>query len=133
MLTYLWIGLGGALGSMARYGASRYFALLVGETFPVGTLVVNVSGSLVIGLLAALSGPDGRVIINPDARQFMLVGLCGGYTTFSSFSLQTLALVREGDIFEAGVNIVLSVLLCLIAVWLGAALGAWLNTARTPG
>lgn len=133
MLTYLWIGLGGALGSMARYGASRYFALLLGETFPVGTLVVNVSGSLLIGLLAALSGPDGRVNINPDTRQFMLVGLCGGYTTFSSFSLQTLALVREGDIFEAGVNIVLSVLLCLIAVWLGAALGAWLNTARMPG
>lgn len=127
MITYLWIALGGALGSMARYGVSRLFSFWVGETFPWGTLVVNVTGSFAIGLFAVLSGPDGRAMVAPDMRQFVLVGICGGYTTFSSFSLQTLALIRDGDMVEAGSNIVLSVVLCLVFVWLGSMAGALIN------
>jgi CrcB protein len=127
VITYLWIALGGALGSMARYGVSRLFSFWVGETFPWGTLVVNVTGSFVIGFFAVLSGPDGRAMVAPDMRQFVLVGICGGYTTFSSFSLQTLALIRDGDMVEAGSNIVLSVVLCLVFVWLGSMAGALIN------
>ena len=81
-------------------------------------------------ILAGLTGPDGRVLVSPDVRQFMLVGFCGGYTTFSSFSLQTLALIREGDMIEAGANVLLSVVLCLIFVWLGAITAALLNQVR---
>lgn len=120
MLTYLSIAIGSAIGGMGRYAVSRLFTFWFGETFPWGTLVCNVSGSLLIGLLAGLTGPDGRYIVAPDLRQFLLVGICGGYTTFSSFSLQTLALIREGDMLQAGGNVVLSVLLCLIFVWIGA-------------
>ena len=132
MITYLWIALGGALGSMGRYGVSRAVALALGETFPWGTLVANVTGSFLIGFLAVVTGPDGRVMVAPDLRQFMLVGICGGYTTFSSFSLQTLALIREGDMIEAGANVVLSVILCLIFVWAGSICAALVNQVR-PG
>jgi CrcB protein len=132
--TYFWIGLGGGLGSMGRYGVSRIFAFWFGETFPWGTLVVNVSGSLLIGLLAGLtSDPNSRFLIAPDMRQFLLVGICGGYTTFSSFSLQTLALMREGDMLEAGSNIVMSVIFCLMAVWLGLVLAGMINQVRATG
>lgn len=132
--TYFWIGLGGGLGSMGRYGVSRIFASWFGETFPWGTLVVNVSGSLLIGLLAGLtSDPNSRFLIAPDMRQFLLVGICGGYTTFSSFSLQTLALMREGDMLEAGSNIVMSVIFCLMAVWLGLVLAGMINQVRATG
>ena len=130
MITYLWIGIGGALGSMARYGCSRLAAEWVGEVFPWGTLFINVLGSFVIGVFATLTGPDGRIIVAPDARQFVIVGLCGGYTTFSSFSLQTLNLVRAGDILAAGLNIVGSVVLCLVAVWLGYLAAAAYNQVR---
>jgi fluoride exporter len=130
VLTYLWIALGGALGSMARYWVSRLFSLWVGETFPWGTLVINVTGSLLIGFLAVLTGPDGRTVVAPDVRQFMLVGICGGYTTFSSFSLQTLTLIREGDMLEAGAYILLSVFVCLIFVWLGATAAGALNQVK---
>ncbi|HVN00860.1 MAG TPA: fluoride efflux transporter CrcB [Caulobacteraceae bacterium] len=121
------MAIGGALGSVARYGCSSLAARLVGETFPWGTLVINVVGSLVIGFFATLTGPDGRLLVAPGARQFVLVGLCGGYTTFSSFSLQTLNLLRDGDMLRAGGNIVGSVALCLVAVWLGHVLAAALN------
>ena len=130
MITYLWIALGGALGSMARYGCSSLVARMVGETFPWGTLLINVVGSFVIGFFATLTGPDGRVLVAPDARQFVMVGICGGYTTFSSFSLQTLNLVRGGDMIAAGGNIVASVVLCLLAVWLGSVGAAALNQTR---
>jgi CrcB protein len=126
--------MGGALGSMGRYGVSRIFAFWFGETFPWGTLVVNASGSLLIGLLAGLtSDSNSRFLIAPDLRQFLLVGICGGYTTFSSFSLQTLALMREGDMLEAGSNIVMSVIFCLMAVWLGLVLAGVINQVRATG
>jgi CrcB protein len=130
LITYLWIALGGALGSVARYGCSSLAARWIGETFPWGTLIVNVAGSFVIGFFATLTGPDGRVLASPDARQFVMVGLCGGYTTFSSFSLQTLNLLRDGDFAQAGLNVVLSVVACLGAVWLGYLGAAALNAVR---
>ncbi len=127
MLIYLWIALGSALGGMARYGMSSALAMATGEIFPWGTLFVNVTGSFIIGFVATLTGPDGRLLINPNIRQFMLVGFCGGYTTFSSFSIQTLNLARDGDFLRAGFNIVLSVILCLVAVWGGYVVAALLN------
>ncbi|MBV9509428.1 MAG: fluoride efflux transporter CrcB [Caulobacteraceae bacterium] len=130
MLTYIWIAIGGALGSAARYGCSKLVAGWVGEAFPWGTLLINVLGSFVIGAFATLTGPDGRVMVSPDARQFVIVGLCGGYTTFSSFSLQTLNLARSGDMLAAGLNILGSVALCLVAVWLGYLAAASYNQLR---
>ena len=140
MLAYIWVALGGALGSAARYGISGFVAGRFGETFPWGTLIVNVSGSFLIGALAAFSGPDsrwigtitfGRWALGPsDFRQLLMMGVCGGYTTFSSFSLQTLNLVRDREWLYAGGNALLSVVLCLVAVWLGYTLGALFNSMK---
>ncbi|HZC38134.1 MAG TPA: fluoride efflux transporter CrcB [Sphingomicrobium sp.] len=130
MLTYLWIAIGSALGGMARYASSRAVAYRFGETFPWGTLLVNVTGSLVIGFVAALSGPDSRVMVSPNARQFIMVGLCGGFTTFSSFSLQTLELIRNRDFGEAFGNIALSFAACMAAVAIGYIAGASVGGAR---
>jgi CrcB protein len=130
VVTYLWIALGGAIGSVARFACSSLIANWFGQTFPWGTLLVNVSGSFVIGFFSTLTGPDGRVMVAGDIRQFVTVGICGGYTTFSSFSLQTLSLVQDGELMQAGWNIVGSVALCLAAVWLGHAAAAALNLAR---
>ncbi len=130
MEMYLWIGLGSALGGMARYGCSGLAARLIGETFPFGTLFVNVLGCLIIGFFATFTGPDGRLFVGTTARQFVMVGICGGFTTFSSFGLQTLNLVRDGEWFYAGANIIASVVLCLVAVWLGHFWAMNLNSMR---
>lgn len=130
MMTFLYVAIGGALGSLARYAGSGYIARQLNEVFPWGTFVVNVSGCFVIGLFAMLTGPDGRVVVSPDFRQFFMVGICGGYTTFSSFSLQTLALARDGDITRATLNVAASVLFCLFGVWLGSVLGAAINQVK---
>jgi CrcB protein len=114
-----WIGLGSAIGGVGRYLLSGFVAHRVGEIFPAGTVVVNVSGSFLIGFIAALSAPDGRIFLEPMTRQFLMMGVLGGYTTFSSFSLQTLSLAGDGEWFYAMMNIALSVVLCLVAVWLG--------------
>jgi fluoride exporter len=119
MQSYLWIAIGGALGSVARYWCSGVAARLIGETFPWGTLLVNVIGSFIIGFFATITGPDGRLLVGTIPRQFVMVGICGGYTTFSSFSLQTLNLLNDGEWLYAGLNIGASVMLCLLAVWLG--------------
>ena len=129
MAAYLWIAIGGALGSMGRYWISGLVAERYVHAFPWNTLVVNVTGSLVIGVFGALTGPEGRWFASPGVRQFFMVGICGGYTTFSSFSLQTLNLMREREWLYASGNAVLSVLLCMIAVWLGYLLGAAINSA----
>jgi CrcB protein len=130
MLTYLWIAIGSALGGMARYACSRAVALRYGETFPWGTLLVNITGSFVIGLIAALTGPDSRLVVNPNTRTFLMVGICGGYTTFSSFSLQTLELIRNRDVGEAFGNILLSVAACMAAVAIGYIVGSAIGGAR---
>ena len=130
MITYLWIAMGGALGSMARYACSSLVAAHFGETFPLGTLIINVLGSFVIGFFATLTGPDGRFMAPGDIRQFVMVGICGGYTTFSSFSLQTLALTQDGEWLRAGLNVTASVVLCLLAVWLGYVAAAAINALK---
>ena len=130
MVAYFWVAIGGALGSVARYWLSGAIARQFGEAFPWGTLLVNVSGSFVIGILAAFAEPSGRRFIGPTGRQLLMYGICGGYTTFSSFSLQTLELVRAGEWFKAGGNTVLSIILCLAAVWLGYVLGMTLNSTK---
>ena len=119
IVNYFWVGLGSALGGMARYGCSGLAARYFGVTFPWGTLIVNVSGSLIIGFLATLAVADGRLLLSPDARAFLMIGVCGGFTTFSSFSMETLNLTRDGEWLWASTNVVLSVVLCLLAVWLG--------------
>jgi len=119
MSLYLWITLGSGLGGLARFALSGLVAQHFGETFPWGTLVVNVSGSFVIGLFSTLTDPDGRIFVGSTTRQFVTTGVLGGFTTFSSFSLQTLALAREGEWVRAGSNAIGSVMLCLFAVWIG--------------
>ncbi|MEI6562414.1 MAG: fluoride efflux transporter CrcB [Verrucomicrobiota bacterium] len=127
MLEYLLIAIGGALGSVARYWVSGAVAQRFGEFFPYGTLVVNVTGSLIIGFFATLTGPESRFLAQPSLRLFVMIGLCGGYTTFSSFSLQTLNLARDGEWFAAGANAVLSLAICLVAAGAGHALALMIN------
>ena len=132
MLAYLWVAIGGALGSMARYGLGGLVSDKFGQAFPWGTLVINVTGSFVIGFLGALTAPSGKM--TPQSRvlatQLLITGVCGGYTTFSSFSLQTLNLLRDREWLYAGGNILLSVILCMIAVWLGYLLGSMFNAMK---
>ena len=129
-LLYCWIAVGSALGGIARYWCSGVAARLFGETFPWGTLLVNVSGSFIIGFFATLTAPDGRVFAGSTMRQFVMLGLLGGFTTFSSFSLQTLNLAQDGEWLQAGGNIVASVVLCLVAVWLGHLLALSINAMK---
>ncbi|MBV8567502.1 MAG: fluoride efflux transporter CrcB [Methylobacteriaceae bacterium] len=119
MQAYLGIAIGSALGGAARYWLSGFVANRVGETFPWGTILVNVTGCFVIGLFATLTGAEGRLLVSGTVRQFVMIGICGGYTTFSSFSLQTLNLMRDREWLFAAANIALSVILCTLAVWLG--------------
>ncbi|HEY7922913.1 MAG TPA: fluoride efflux transporter CrcB [Vicinamibacteria bacterium] len=121
------VALGSALGGVARYGLSGLVARSFGETFPWGTLIVNVLGSFLIGFVATLTGPDGRVLVSPVTRQFWMPGIFGGFTTFSSFSLQTLSLAQDGEWTRALANVTLSIALCLLGVWLGASLAAAVN------
>jgi CrcB protein len=127
VLLYVWIAIGSALGGVTRYWLSGFVAERIGETYPWGTIIVNVTGSFVIGFFGTLTGPDGRVLVSTAARQFVMIGICGGYTTFSSFSLQTLTLAQDGQYLWAAGNVLLSVVLCLIAVWLGHVCAATLN------
>jgi CrcB protein len=129
-MSYFWVALGGALGSVARFWCSGFAATHFGETFPWGTLIVNGAGSFVIGFVATLTGPDGRWLAPSGAREFVMIGICGGYTTFSSFSLQTLSLAQNAEWFRAGANIIASVALCLVAVWLGHALALSLSSLK---
>ena len=127
LLNSLVVAIGGALGSLARYWVAELFAAWGMIAFPWATLAANVSGSLLIGLIASLTGPDGRMLVAPETRLFWMVGICGGYTTFSSFSLQTLTLAQAGDWPRAGMNVGLSLLLCFAAVIAGYMLGSWFN------
>jgi len=133
MLVYTSVALGGALGSILRYGMNRWLSLLFGSVLPWGTILINIAGCFVIGALAALFQGVGSSAPN-EVRQFLLVGLCGGFTTFSSFSLQTLDLLQAGEPGRAMLNVGLSVALCLTAVALGFLLpGAVATVSRSVG
>jgi len=130
---YLVIGLGGALGSMLRFGVGTLIDSNVQKTgyiFPWGTIIVNITGCFVIGFVFTISTGEGRLLLSPLTRNFITIGILGGYTTFSSFSWQTLTLAQSGQMWGAAANVLLSVVLCLIGVWLGAMLAAWLNQLR---
>lgn len=133
-IAYLWVAIGGALGSVGRYWLNGIISEKISSagTFPLGTLVINVTGSFLIGIFAALTIPEGRMDSQSRAfaTQLVMIGICGGYTTFSSFSLQTLNLIRDREWLYAGGNILLSVVLCMIAVWLGYLLGSIFNSAK---
>jgi fluoride exporter len=130
-MMYLWVALGSALGGVARHLIGLAGADLVGDAFQWATIVINASGSFVIGLFAVISGTDSPYLIRTKTRVFVMVGLCGGYTTFSAFSLQSFLLIREGHPFAAAGNVILSMLLCLFSVWLGYAAGnALIGTRR---
>ena len=129
-MTWLWVMIGSAIGGVTRYWLSGLAAQHISETFPIGTMLINITGSFVIGFFGALTGPDGRLFVSSEARQFVMTGICGGYTTFSSFSLQTLNLANDGEWGLAGVNVVASVVLCLIAVWLGVMAATALNQLK---
>ena len=119
MVSYFLVGLGSALGGMGRYWCSGVIIRNFGSFFPWGTIIVNVTGSLLLGFIATSLTGDGRMLAPPDARAFLMIGFCGGYTTFSSFSVETFSLMRDGEWAWAVTNVVLSVVLCLVAVWLG--------------
>ncbi|MBL8629182.1 MAG: fluoride efflux transporter CrcB [Rhodospirillaceae bacterium] len=112
-MAYVWVAVGGAIGSVARYGVGQWAASAMGSAFPWGTLIVNVVGSFIIGAVG------GSTALPDHLRLLIAVGVCGGFTTFSAFSLQTLTLMQAGAWPQAGLNILGSVLLCLVAVWLG--------------
>ncbi len=123
-MTYLLIAIGSALGGMARYWSSAAIALRLAPTAPwLGTVAVNVIGAFLIGAAFGVLEPGGRFTISASLRdfinQFFMVGVLGGFTTFSAFSLQTFSLLREEQWLLAGANVFLSLGLCLVAVWLG--------------
>ena len=119
LIPSLLVAVGGALGSVGRYWVTVVVNQAFGERLPWATMGINVLGSFAIGLFAALTAPTGAVPASFAARTFFMVGVCGGFTTFSSFSLQTLDLARRGEWLSASANVLLSVALCLLAVGLG--------------
>ena len=114
---------GGAIGSLARFWLTGAMTALTGPRFPWGTLLINVVGSFVIGLVAGITLTPARMGVHPDIRIFLMTGICGGFTTFSAFSLQSLELLQAGDIAPAFGYMQGSVVLCLLAVWGGWLLG----------
>jgi len=131
MIAYFWVAFGGALGSVSRFWLNGLVSQRF-DTLPIGTILINVTGSFLIGVIGALAAPEGRMDSQSRAfaTQFFMYGICGGYTTFSSFSLQTLSLVREREWLYAGGNVVISVVLCLVAVWLGWVLGSMISSLK---
>lgn len=121
MKQILAIAVGGSLGALLRYGVANGVHAVLGRGFPYGTLVVNVSGCLAMGVLYVLLVE--RLALSPEWRAALLIGVLGAFTTFSSFSMETFALFEEGEWMKALMNVVLSVSLCLAAVWLGVLAG----------
>ncbi len=131
MLSYVLVAIGGAIGSVLRAWVGNVMVALTGPAFPWGTLLINVVGSFVIGCFAVLTAADSRFAAPAELRTFVMVGLCGGFTTFSAFSLQTLDLARDGRVGQALGNVVLSVALCLAGVAAGALLATSLRGPPT--
>jgi CrcB protein len=123
-VAYLWIALGAVVGASTRYLLSDYVAKVFESSFPHGTLIINITGSLILGFFLAWSSE--RVLIDPRWRLFVAIGFCGSYTTFSSYAFETFALFEQGQWLLAGLNILLSNILGLLAVIAGAALARWL-------
>jgi len=115
------IAVGGAIGAVLRYLGSTAVYAWLGRGFPYGTLFVNVLGSLIMGVLAILL--IERMTTGPELRALLLIGLLGSFTTFSTFSIETLNLIEQGGLIKAGLNILLSVMLCLAAAWVGTLIG----------
>jgi CrcB protein len=126
MSLYAWVVAGGIIGSLARWIVALLLPASAGG-MPWPTLFANLTGCFVIGFYAALTGPDGRLFVSPRARQFVMTGICGGYTTFSGFSLEVLQLLAGGRLHIAAIYVVLSLTTWLIAVWLGDAIGERIN------
>ncbi len=119
ILTYLAVMAGGAIGVGVRMAVSGPVAAYFGESFPWGTILVNVTGCFLIGVFAGLTGPDAPFLVSPLVRQTVMIGVLGGFTTYSSFSLQTLTLLSDGQLFAASANVVGTLVLCLAATWGG--------------
>jgi len=126
LVTCIYVMIGGALGSLARYAISAW-TLPISRDLPWGTIGINIAGSFIIGFFGTLTLAAGRFPVSENTRLLVMVGICGGFTTFSSFSLQTLDLIRSGAMARAGVNMVASVVLCVAAVALGHYIAAQLN------
>ena len=120
------LALGGALGTLSRYGLSL-ITLPISQGVPWGTILINIAGSFLIGAFGTLTLANGRLPLPEEARLFVMVGFCGGFTTFSSFSLQTLDLLRSGNLTRAAINVGVSVVLCVSAVALGHILASHFN------
>lgn len=117
---YVMAAAGGAIGSVGRVMMSSLVARWTGEYFPFGTIAVNVTGALLMGMLAGVGETDpGKLIFSQNARTFLMIGVLGGYTTFSSFSLQTFLLMEQGNLLAAALNVLLSVILCVAGIWAG--------------
>jgi fluoride exporter len=115
------VGLGGLVGSLARYWLAGAAQSLTEWDFPIGTFTVNILGSFIVGLVMVLSLERG--LLNADMRLLLAVGLCGGFTTMSTFSYETVALLRDGQVMLALGNVSVTVIVCFLAVWLGASIG----------
>lgn len=124
--TMLLLALGGAIGTVARY-AVALAALPISQNLPWGTIAINIAGSFIIGFFGTLTLQHGRFPVSENLRLFVMVGICGGFTTFSSFSLQTLDLIRDGALGRALANVLLSVALCVCAVAIGHAIASRFN------
>ncbi|TYO64232.1 fluoride efflux transporter CrcB [Bradyrhizobium hipponense] len=127
-MLYAWVAAGSIAGGLTRYLVS--LALDTGPGFPFATLFINATGSLIIGFYAALTGPDGRVLARPEHRQFVMTGFCGGYTTFSAFSLETFRLLHGGMKYTAFAYVAASVVCWLVSVWLGYMMGSRYNRLK---
>ena len=120
---YVTAGLGGAIGSVGRVIMTDLVTRAMGDRFPFGTVIVNISGAVLMGLLAGYGESDpGKLVFSPPARTFLMIGILGGYTTFSSFSLQTFLLFEQGNLTGAVLNVLLSVSLCVLGIWAGFSL-----------
>jgi len=127
-MLYACVAVGSVIGGLARYLVSLLIPAVSG--FPLATLFVNVTGSFIIGFYGTLTGPDGRLFAGTRQRQFVMTGFCGGYTTFSAFSLETFRLLHAGMTMTAFSNIAVSVVTWLLAVWVGQVLASRLNRLK---
>jgi len=120
MINLLAIAIGGATGSLCRYGMSNTIYFLLGRGFPYGTLAVNILGSIIMGIAYVLM--IEKVEVTPEWRMGIIVGLLGAFTTFSTFSIETLDLLKAGENLKASLNVFLSVTLCISGCWIGMVL-----------